>query len=167
MIGMGELFAYGRIGDIPMDLVPVTDKELDMASIEVGDLLFARQSLVLEGAGQCSIVTEVNEPTVFESHLIRLRVDTEKILPQFVYYYFNSYYGKESIKTIVEQVAAAGIRGKDLIKLPIPCPSLAEQKRIVDSVEILDKKIEINKQICQNLNEQIKTIVTGKTVDRR
>ena len=165
MIGMGELFAYGRIGDIPMDLVPVTEKELDTASIQVGDLLFARQSLVLEGAGQCSIVTEVNEPTVFESHLIRLRVDTQKILPQFVYYYFNSYYGRESIKTIVEQVAAAGIRGKDLIKLKVPCPSLHEQKQVVDAIEILDKKIEINKEICVNLDEQIKAVFKEMFVD--
>ncbi len=158
MIGMGELFSYGRIGDVPMELVPVTDKELDMASVEIGDLLFARQSLVLEGAGQCSIVTEVNEPTVFESHLIRVRVDKKKILPQFVYYYFNSYYGKESIKTIVEQVAAAGIRGKDLIKLAVPCPPLSEQERIVEAIEILDKKIEVNNKICRILDEQIKTV---------
>lgn len=165
MIGMGELFAYGRIGDIPMDLVPVTDKELDSSSIEVGDLLFARQSLVLEGAGQCSIVTAVNEPTVFESHLIRLRVDTTKILPEFVYYYFNSYYGKENIKTIVEQVAAAGIRGKDLIKLKVPCPPLTEQRRVVDSIEILDKKTEINNQISLNLEEQARTVFKAKFID--
>ena len=135
MIGMGELFANGRIGNIPMDRVPVNDKELASSSIEENDLLFARQSLVLEGAGKCSIVTAVDEDTVFESHLIRVRVDQEKVLPGFLYYYFNSYSGREQVKGIVEQVAAAGIRGKDLIKLNVPVPPLQEQEKIVNLLD--------------------------------
>ena len=74
MIAMGEIFANNRIFSFPMERVPVTDKELSSSSIYEGDLLFARQSLVLEGAGKCCIVKEVNEPTVFESHLIRVRL---------------------------------------------------------------------------------------------
>ena len=91
MIAMGEIFANNRIFSFPMERVPVTDKELSSSSIYEGDLLFARQSLVLEGAGKCCIVKEVNEPTVFESHLIRVRLDNSKVLPDYIYYYFNSY----------------------------------------------------------------------------
>lgn len=69
MIAMGEIFACSRIGNIKMDRVPVTEKEKNNCAIKEGDLLFARQSLVLEGAGKCSIVTSVTEDTVFESHL--------------------------------------------------------------------------------------------------
>ncbi len=54
MINMGELFANDRIGDIPMELVPMNDKELAKMLVEPGDLLFARQSLVLAGAGKCT-----------------------------------------------------------------------------------------------------------------
>jgi len=59
MINMGELFANERIYDIPMELVPLKDSEKEKAKVEEGDLLFARQSLVLEGAGKCSIVMDV------------------------------------------------------------------------------------------------------------
>ncbi len=151
MIAMGEIFAHSRIGNIEMDRVPVNDKELSNCSIYEGDLLFARQSLTLEGAGKCSIVTRVGENTVFESHLIRARVDNTKANPYFVYYYFNSYAGRENIKTIVEQVAAAGIRGSDLVKLEIPCPPLEVQNRIVALLNGIDKKIEINHEINDNL----------------
>ena len=75
MINMGELFANDRIYDIPMELVPLKDPEKINAKVEVGDLLFARQSLVLEGAVKCSIVMEVSPLTVFESHLIRVRLE--------------------------------------------------------------------------------------------
>ena len=50
MINMGELFSYDRIYDIPMELVPLNDREKASSKVEPGDLLFARQSLVLEGA---------------------------------------------------------------------------------------------------------------------
>ena len=64
MINMGELFSYDRIYDIPMELVPLKDSEKLNAKIEAGDLLFARQSLVLEGAGKCSIIMETSDLTV-------------------------------------------------------------------------------------------------------
>lgn len=67
MINMGELFANDRIYDIPMEFVPLKESEKLNARVECGDLLFARQSLVLEGAGKCSIVMEVSPLTVFEA----------------------------------------------------------------------------------------------------
>lgn len=154
MIAMGEIFACSRIGNIKMDRVPVTDKEKKNCAIREGDLLFARQSLVLEGAGKCSIVTSVTEDTVFESHLIRARIDPQKANPYFFYYFFNSYMGRESIKTIVEQVAAAGIRGSDLIRLAVPYPPLNVQNRVVALLDSVDRKIELNNKINDNLQEQ-------------
>lgn len=154
MIAMGEIFACSRIGNIKMDRVPVTEKEKNNCAIKEGDLLFARQSLVLEGAGKCSIVTSVTEDTVFESHLIRARIDPQKANPYFFYYFFNSYVGRESIKTIVEQVAAAGIRGSDLIRLAVPYPPLNVQNRVVALLNSVDRKIELNNKINDNLEQQ-------------
>ena len=72
MINMGELFQYNKIGNIPMALVPLSENEIKLNDIQVGDLLFARQSLVVSGAGKCSIVVDVPEYTTFESHIIRV-----------------------------------------------------------------------------------------------
>lgn len=147
MISMGELFSSDRIGHMPMDRVPVTDRELELSSIVPADLLFARQSLVLEGAGKCCLVKEVSEPTVFESHLIRARVDRSKAEPEYLYYFFKSPQGRERIASIVEQVAAAGIRGKDLAKLNIPCPELDFQHRVVGLLSCIDDKIDANTKL--------------------
>lgn len=165
MIAMGEIFANNRIFSFPMERVPVTDKELSSSSIYEGDLLFARQSLVLEGAGKCCIVKEVNEPTVFESHLIRVRLDNSKALPDYIYYYFNSYQGKENIKTIVEQVAAAGIRGSDLVNLYIPIPPITVQQQILQVLMNIDDKIAINTTINENLEQQAQALFKAWFVD--
>ena len=91
-VNMGELFANPRIYDIPMDRVEVAAKEMSFL-LERGDLLFARQSLVLSGAGKCSIFLGYKEQYVFESHLIRARINNEKANSLYWYYYFNSEIG--------------------------------------------------------------------------
>lgn len=153
MIGMREIFAYDIIRDCEMELVPVTEKEMCTSSILQDDLLFARQSLTLEGAGKCSIVGSVSDPTVFESHLIRLRINKNLANPYYIYYYFNSKYGKEQIKGLVQQVAAAGIRGKELINLRLSIPSLPSQQKIANILSSLDDKIEVNRRINEQLEE--------------
>jgi type I restriction enzyme, S subunit len=75
MVNMGEIFAYSRIGNIDMDRVPLSENEALGYLLEPGDLLFARQSLVLSGAGKCSIILKQKEPVTFESHIIRARLN--------------------------------------------------------------------------------------------
>ncbi len=166
MIAMGELFANPIINDIKTELVPVTDKELSSSSLMPGDILFARQSLTLEGAGQCSFIKHCAPNTVFESHLIRIRLDQNKAIPRYIYYYFKSYKGKGAIANIVNQVAAAGIKGSELVRLEIDIPStLEDQRRIADILSSLDAQIENNNRINRNLEEQAQALFKSWFVD--
>ena len=163
MINMGELFANDRIYDIPMELVPLKESEKINAKVECGDLLFARQSLVLEGAGKCSIVMEVSQLTVFESHLIRVRLDKTLALPMFYYYYFKS--PLSPMKSIVSQCAQAGIRGSDLQELQVILPPLEEQRRIVDVLSAYDDLIETNQKQIKLLEEAAQRLYKEWFVD--
>ena len=165
MIGMKEIFAMDYIRSVDMDRVPVTDKEYESSEILKYDLLFARQSLSLEGAGKCGIVVSVDEPTVFESHLIRLRIDTKKANPFFIYYYYKSSIGKNQIKSLVQQVAAAGIRGKELIELGLKVPHIEKQNQIANILRAIDNKIEVNRQINDNLEQQAQALFKSWFVD--
>lgn len=151
MINMGELFANDRIYDIPMELVPLNEKEKVNAKVEEKDLLFARQSLVEAGAGKCSIVLKTSDLTVFESHLIRVRLDTELADPLFYYYYFKS--GISQMKTIVTRGVQSGIKASDLAKLSVIVPPLNIQKRISNFLQTIDEKIETNNKINRNLKQ--------------
>ena len=164
MINMGELFSYDRIYDIPMELVPLKDSEKINAKVEVGDLLFARQSLVLEGAGKCSIVMETSDLTVFESHIIRVRLKSEEN-PLFYYYYFKS--PLSPVSTIVSQCAQAGIRGSDLSNLEVICPSRDIQDKIVDILSAYDNLIENNQKQIKLLEEAAQRLYKEWFVDLR
>jgi len=165
MVNMGELFAHRRIGDVPMELVPMSEKEKAKYMLRNGDLLFARQSLKLEGAGQCSIVVGESDTRTFEGHLIRCRLAPQKVLPNFYFYLFESPQGKALIRSIVEQVAAAGIRGSDLKKLRVPIPPLPEQRRIAAVLGALDDKIELNRKMNKTLEEMAQAIFKSWFID--
>jgi len=165
MVNMGELFAHSRIGDIDMERVSLSDDESSRYLLEKGDLLFAWQSLVLSGAGKCSIFLGATEPVTFEGHLIRARIDRRKAQPEFYYYFFNSPGGRQAVESIVEQVAAAGIRGSDLARLQVPKPPLPEQRAIAAILGTLDDKIELNRRTNETLEAITRAIFKSWFVD--
>jgi len=132
-----------------MERVALDVADKDRFLLQEGDLLFARRSLTAEGAGKCCILISVPEETTWESSIIRARLATEIVEPGFYYYFFSSDIGRRSIETIVEQVAAAGIRSSDLAKLMVPVPSLAKQRGIVSMLRALDDKIAVNDRIVR------------------
>ncbi|MEH8084046.1 restriction endonuclease subunit S [Gallibacterium anatis] len=154
MVNMGELFSYPIINNISMDRAPLTELEEKNSLLENYDLLFARQSLVRSGAGQCSIFISDDEKVCFESHIIRCRLDKNKANPLFYFYLFRSNIGRNIMDTIIEQGAgASGIRGSDLSKLMIPYIDIKIQNDIAEKLFSLDQKIELNTQTNQTLEQ--------------
>ena len=166
MVNMGELFAFPRLRHSPMDRAPLSDDEAERFLLEPGDLLFARQSLVLEGAGKCAIFLADNEPVTFESHVTRVRLDQDKANPLFYFYYFQSGPGRDAIRSIVEQGAgAAGIRGSDLALLDVSWRPLPDQDGIAQILGTLDDKIELNRRMNETLEAIARAIFNSWFVD--
>jgi type I restriction enzyme S subunit len=165
IVNMGELFAYPRLFDVEMKRVDIDSGEEEKFSLKAGDLLFARRSLVAEGAGKCSIVKEVKGATVFESSIIRARVDTNKADSEYLYYTFSSVVGRNLLGTILRQTAVSGITGTDLVELEIPLPPVAEQKAIAHILGTLDDKIELNRKTNETLEAMAKALFKSWFVD--
>ena len=166
MVNMGELFAHPRLCNVPMERVPLSQPETERFLLEEGDLLFARQSLVLEGAGKCSIFLRDDEPVTFESHLIRVRLDQAKAHPTYYFYYFRSHHGRSAIRSIVEQGAgASGIRGHDLAALEVQWRPLRQQRAIAHVLGTLDDKIDLNRRMNETLEEMARALFKSWFVD--
>ena len=165
IVNMGELFANPRLRDVDMRRVELSESERQRFSVQAGDLLFARRSLVAEGAGKCIVVLEIREPTAFESSIIRARPDPTVADSLFLYYYFNSPIGLHALDTIRRQVAVAGITGTDLAQLPVKVPSLPEQRAIAHVLGTLDDKIELNRQMNETLEEMARALFKSWFVD--
>jgi type I restriction enzyme S subunit len=135
IINMGELFAYPIIRDEEMNLIELAPKELEQFVVEVGDLIFARRSLVIEGAGKCSIIGEHNSPMTFESSMIRIRLNENEINPKYVFHFLKSKEGRIRIRRIVGFTTVAGITSSDLAKVKVPYVSLRLQNQILALLE--------------------------------
>ena len=162
-VNMGELFENERIGNIEMDRVPVSKTEMRDALLQEDDLLFARQSLVREGAGKCSIIAEVEEPTTFDSHLIRVRLNRSIANPNFYRYYFAS--PLSPMPGIVSQCAQAGIKGSDLKNLDVDCPPLEVQDKIASILGTYDELIENSRRQIKLLEEAARRLYREWFID--
>ncbi len=105
------------------------------------------------GASQCSIVRALEHGSVFDSSLIRVRVNCSLLDPQFLYYFFWSPEGRAEVDSIGRHGPISGITGRDLATLPIPVPVIEEQRAIARILGTLDDKIELNHRVNQALED--------------
>jgi len=103
-----------------------------------GDLLFSRMATV----GRTCVVPECADGWLMSYHLIRLRIHNENILPQYVMY---SLIGSRRIKHQVAIQSSGGTRSgvntSILEGLVIDIPSLDAQMKLVNSLDVIQKRI--------------------------
>jgi type I restriction enzyme S subunit len=158
IINMKELFAYNFIGNQEMKRVDLSDSEKERFLVQEGDLIFARRSLVDDGAGKTSIIKNLLEETTFESSMIRVRLNLQKTNPLFYFYYFTSYEGRGQVMSLSTGVNVKGIKGSELNNLVIPYPPLQTQKRIASILSTYDDLIENNLKRIKLLEETAQNI---------
>jgi len=153
MVKMGELFGYDIINTQEMNRLSMTDVEMFKSGLQDGDLLFGRRSLVESGAGKCSLVEGLDEPMTFESSIIRVRVDQNKVRPRFLLYWLKSHQGRGNIKAIVTGTNVKGIKASALSKINIAKPPIDVQDKIVGFLRAYDDLIENNKHRIELLEK--------------
>ena len=87
-------------------------------------------------------------------------VDTEKANPDFIYYILIQDEIINSLQAVAEQSVSTypSIKPSDIEKLDIFLPPLPVQKKIAGILKSLDDKIELNRQISKNLEEQARCL---------
>lgn len=163
IVGMTDLFANDVLEYSELKEVNLLEQAVERFYLKSDDLLFARRSLNVEGAGKCVLVPQINKKIIFESSIIRMTLDKNLAVPRYVYYVLNSNLGNQIITRIKQVVAVAGVKSSDIIKINLPLPSdIEEQKkitsilsnidlRIQNVVQYQDKLIELKKGLMQKL----------------
>ncbi len=121
------------------DLLNLTPTELERFLLTPDDLLFGRRSLVVEGAGKCRRVGNITTQAVFESSMLRVTLDTNRVRPRFLQCWFDSEAGSNAIVGIRAVTTIAGIKGSDLAKVMVPIVPLEKQDSFLKFAEQSDK----------------------------
>jgi type I restriction enzyme S subunit len=140
----------------------IDERTLAKYKLEPGDLLFARIGAT---TGKTYLVTEF-PPAVFASYLIRVRVKTERLLPDYAHYFANTGAYWKQIDAAKGGRLKKGINIPVLTSLSLPLPSLPEQREIIHTLSALDRKIEAEERRKAALQALFKTmlqqLMTGK-----
>ncbi|WP_168216880.1 restriction endonuclease subunit S [Cellulomonas sp. Y8] len=158
LVNMKELFAFDTLSDQPDSRIELTPTEWKKSELRDGDLLFARRSFVLAGAGKCSIVVDPPEALTFESSMIRARPNPERADSRFLFYYFKSPQGRARMASIAARTAVSGITGGNLSALEIEVPAVDTQRRIAKVLKHFDDLIENNRRRVEVLEEVARAI---------
>ena len=89
--------------------------------------------------------------------------DTSKADSLFLYYLLR--YNKDNIEALGSGTTFKEVSGATMKNVEVSLPPLAEQKRIAGILGVLDDKIELNRRINANLEEQAKALYKSWFVD--
>lgn len=116
-------------------------KELERYKVREDDLLFSRMATV----GRAGIVTGKFDGTIFNYHLMRLRLDKNTIDPYYFLYYVR---GSNSVTNYIKKVnhgaTRDGINTEQLLGLPV---SLPPKKIQIDIVAEVERRMSVTDQI--------------------
>ncbi|MEM3829225.1 MAG: restriction endonuclease subunit S [Conexivisphaerales archaeon] len=146
--------------------VNTTLKDISEYLLEKGDILFVRSSLKREGVGWVSLFDGWNEPVTFCGFIIRARLKTTTILPEFLTHFLRSDFARNRLIASSGQVAITNVTQELLKILRVPLPPLEEQRKITEILSSVDKKLEVERNEKTKL-ERIKQglmdlLLTGK-----
>jgi type I restriction enzyme S subunit len=115
----------------------VSNDELNDFGVAVGDIVVNRVNS-MSHLGKSALVRELPEPCVFESNMMRIRLDVARITPDFCILALTSPGGIDQLQQNAKQaVNQASINQTDVKSVIVSLPTLPEQTEIVRRVEAL------------------------------
>ena len=112
-----------------------TQDDLAKYGLKDGDILITRVYATPEGCGRPVLVTGVPEPAIYESNMMRLRVDETTMRPAFLFSWLLKPVVRRYLMARASSSNQTSINQTTLGGLPCAVPSLKEQDRIMAAVE--------------------------------
>ena len=138
------------------EFVFISDEKADRmpgANLAAGDLIFTHRGTV----GQVSMIPRQPRYSryVLSTSQVKARLDPQKALPEFYYYWFSSPEGQRELLRNVSTVGVPGLAQPvaTVKSLTVPCPPLGNQHGIAEVLGALDDKVAVNDRIAQTCHE--------------
>ncbi len=129
--------------------------------VEEGDIIYSRRGDI----EKCAFISKDREGWLCGTGCLRIRIDGLKANPLFIAYQLST---KESKKWIVGNAVGTTMLNLNtgiLKDLPLFIPNRQKQNNIVAILKSLDDKIELNRRINENLEQQAQALFKSWFVD--
>ena len=160
---------YLRITDINEDgtlnkdgLMSVEEEKADEYLLAPNDIVFARTG---NSTGRTYFYEESDGIFCYAGFLIKFTLNPNKVNPRMLKYYTHSKAYYDWVRSFDTGGTRGNINAKTYGQMPVTLPSKERQDRIVEICKSLDDKIEVNKRINDNLEQQAQALFKSWFVD--
>lgn len=128
--------------------VELSKSDIKRYALNENEILVNRVNSI-EYLGKCGLVKQLNETTVFESNIMRLKILNSCINSQYITLFLSSVLGEREIRRFAKHaVNQASINQTDVSLTPIPICTLEEQEQVV-------KEVSTCLSVCEKVEESI------------
>ncbi len=131
----------GEVGEWDINLgkckyVSLEEKEFKRFSLQSGDIILARAIGSEAHLGKLSIMGKSSTPVVFDSHLMRIRTDSSRLLTFFLACWLKTDGGRARFMQQARQTSVQfNINTEQIASIELPVPPISLQQKFVKIIE--------------------------------
>lgn len=149
---------YSQCAELPRTNASLAD--IEKYRLQYGDMLFCRSSLVAEGIGKASIVPRTVQPnTLFECHVIRLPLNLNLCVPEYMQVLTTTEYFRQQILSQAKTATMTTIGQEGILKSLVLLPPLDLQQQFLSFIAEVDKSKLAVKQSLEKLETLKKSLM--------
>lgn len=134
------------------------DTAVEKCNVEIGDIFLTRSSVKADGIAKSNILLD-DGIYVYDDHLIRLKVDKNNYIPEFVNDYLASPRFRRQFIVRAKTTAFTTIGQSDVASCTGDFPSLPEQQKIAEFLSTIDTVIEKQRETVSAWEERKKGVM--------
>ncbi len=144
-------------------ITPEAAGKLQNVSVEKNDVLL---NITGDSVARVCLAKEQYLPARVNQHVAIIRPDSEEFDARFIRYFLASPVSQGLLLSIAAVGATRNALTKNMIEtLEVPKPPLEMQQTLAEKLEALEKKIDLNRQITQTLEEMAQAVFKSWFVD--
>ncbi len=142
-----------------LDLAETSEVDRIKYSVKRGDILITRTSETAEELGMSCVALSDMPNATYNGFCKRLRpCHDDIVLPEYIGYLFRSKAIRSIFNSLSSMTTRASLRNDDLLGIKLSLPTINEQKKVASILRTIDTKIELNRRINDNLEQQAQAL---------
>ena len=146
--------------------ITISENVDDSYLLHKNDLVTVRSNGSRELVGRFMLIDkEPEERTTFSGFSIRVRIVSDEVDSEFLYYLLSSANIRQRLTTGSNGANIKSLNQDLLSNLEVPLPSLSEQKNVIDKIGAIESQIASLKAICDEAADRKKAVLHRELIE--
>jgi type I restriction enzyme S subunit len=128
------------LGEAELKRLRLEGDEARRFGLRVGDFIINRVNGSLDVVGKACTIEKLDEPTVFESNMMKFALDEARASRSYILHFLASPQCRDQIKQKAKVIQQASINQGDVRSFTLPLLPLAEQKRSAETLDAFARR---------------------------